>query len=72
MVFPPYTSAELRPLLPCKALGEESQAAENLAALVELVYVGRSNHGDAVVVHDAEAVHTQAVTHWHQQSRGFI
>lgn len=62
-VFPPDTAAELWLFSPCKALGEESQAAENLGALVELVYVGRSHHGDAVVVHDAEAVHAQAVTH---------
>lgn len=66
--FSSFHRAELLLLLPCKALGEEGQAAKNLSAFVELLYVGRSNHGDAVVVHDAQAVHTQAVTHWHKQS----
>lgn len=72
MAFPACMAAELWLFLPCEALREESQAPENLGTLVELVYVGRSNHGDALVVHDAEAVHAQAITHWHQQSRAFI
>lgn len=49
--------------LPCKALREESQATENLLALVKLLYIGRCNHGDTMVVHGPKVVHSQTITH---------
>lgn len=49
--------------LPCKALREESQATENLLALVKLLHVRRCNHGDTMVVHGTKVVHSQAITH---------
>lgn len=52
--------------LPCKALRKEGQTTKNLLTVVELVHIRRRYHGDAIVVHDAEVVHTQTVTNYNK------